>query len=100
MKAEFKMVGRLAMTPKGSVNGQPNGITKYMMGGVFFSQNCPFSDTKDWDMLECEIVVKVKKAHKPTRFHKGDLETMVISLGQDSHWTGFGNNEEEDGEDA
>ena len=92
---EFKMVGRLVMTPKGRAEEQPEDVTKYMVGGVFFSQDCPFSDTTDWDMLECEIVVKVKKAHRPTRFHKGDLETMVISIGRDSHWTGFGNDEEE-----
>lgn len=92
---EFKMVGRMVMTPKKSAEGQPEDVTKYMAGGVFFSKDCPFSDTKDWDMLECEITVTVKKAHKPTRFHKGDLETMVISIGRDSHWTGFENDEEE-----
>lgn len=83
------------MTLKQPAEGQPVDVTKYMAGGVFFSQDCPFADTTDWNMVECDIVVTVKMAHKPARFHKGDLQTMVMTVGRDSHWTGFENDEEE-----
>lgn len=80
------MVGRIVMTPREAFKNQPPGFTKLMVGGILFSKDCPFSETMDWDMLDCEVTVTFTKHRKPSDDNKGDLFEIMCSMSEDKSW--------------